>query len=472
MRIDFHPTTARVEPPGLLRAFRQHLRVPDLDAGTGWLYLSDHHTGDVWPGLTNRLYHEATARGLAPVVQDCTGEPTYTPVPVDYLYAHQAEALASLLMHRRGILHSAPRSGKTVVAAALIRSLVQHRPAVFLVEREELLTQQREVLERFVGEPCGILRGSTRELDRPVVVAMAQTVYHNLAQLAPWLRTVRLAVVDEVHHAAASSYHMILQWLTSVWRVYGLSATPWRTDGQDLLLEGNVGPVLHRVTYTQLIRSVDPETGRTFLVPPVVVFQDMPPPGECTDTNWQDVHRQAVVKHEVRNQAVIDFVEFMRSRDRTTVVLVDRIKHGRTLARRLGCPFTRGDSRSPDRQEVIDALRERDLDAVVSTLYREAVDIPSLDAVVNAGATASSIQYYQAMRNLTPHPGKHVAPVLDFVDRAPFLSAWAQDRLNFCHSEPGFVTCPRSDYMDGAPVDPDAVWGWLDPLLERGIGFN
>jgi superfamily II DNA or RNA helicase len=86
---------------------------------------------------------------------------------------------------------------------------------------------------------------------------------------------------------------------------------------------------------------------------------------------------------------------------------------------------------------------------VVSTLYKEAIDIPTLDGLVNAGAGKSSIAFYQQLRNMTAAPGKRIAPVLDFADRGRFLASWARQRLSMAEREDAFRCYRLTDYVSG-----------------------
>jgi DNA repair protein RadD len=120
--------------------------------------------------------------------------------------------------------------GKTVLAAEIIRSAVAKGSRIlFLAHRRELITQTADKLTRF-GVRFGIIMpGWPRALHHQVQVASVQTLIRH----PELLQQVDLVFVDEAHHASAESYQKLLGWWPSA-KVVGLTATPWRQDGEGL----------------------------------------------------------------------------------------------------------------------------------------------------------------------------------------------------------------------------------------------
>lgn len=120
--------------------------------------------------------------------------------------------------------------GKTIVAAEIIRSAVAKGSRIlFLAHRRELITQTADKLTRF-GVRFGIIMpGWPRALHHQVQVASVQTLIRH----PELLQRVDLVFVDEAHHASAASYQKLLSWWPGA-KVVGLTATPWRQDGEGL----------------------------------------------------------------------------------------------------------------------------------------------------------------------------------------------------------------------------------------------
>jgi superfamily II DNA or RNA helicase len=78
-----------------------------------------------------------------------------------------------------------------------------------------------------------------------------------------------LAIFDEAHHVAAQTIYDLLYRMPNVSTVVGLSASPWRDDGLDLLLEAALGPVRYAIRASDLI-------DQGWLVPPHIRVHRIP----------------------------------------------------------------------------------------------------------------------------------------------------------------------------------------------------
>lgn len=121
--------------------------------------------------------------------------------------------------------------GKTVVASEIIRgAMAKGSRTLFVAHRRELIQQTCDKLRRFGVEHGVIMAGIRPALQHQVQVASVQT----LAQREGLLERVDLVFVDEAHHLTARNQYskVLARWPGA--RVVGLTATPWRLDGQGL----------------------------------------------------------------------------------------------------------------------------------------------------------------------------------------------------------------------------------------------
>lgn len=131
---------------------------------------------------------------------------------------------------KRCLIVAPTGSGKTVIASVIIHSAVSKGSRVlFLAHRRELIKQTSNKLKD-LGVRHGIIMGSEpRALQHQVQVASVQTLARNITLL----EHVDLIFLDEAHHAAAKQYEdILLRYPKAV--VVGLTATPWRLDGEGL----------------------------------------------------------------------------------------------------------------------------------------------------------------------------------------------------------------------------------------------
>ena len=164
----------------------------------------------------------------------------------------QHDALNSLLTARGGILQLACGRGKTVIALELIARL--RVPAIIVVDNTQLLHQWRDEINRHLNVPggVGLIQGNKFDWEKDVVLATYQTLA-NKADVMPTEVRERFGVViwDEAHHVSAPVFSRSADLFAG--RRYGLTATPNRADGTQVVYEFHNGPVLYK-NLTQKLR--------------------------------------------------------------------------------------------------------------------------------------------------------------------------------------------------------------------------
>lgn len=164
-----------------------------------------------------------------------------------------AQAVAAARRNTHGGIFLAPtRSGKTLCSVEVAARL--GGSTLILVDRKPLLDQWKAAIEENVidgqGRPvrCGIIRGDQHEVppEFPFSVATLQTVI-NRSKL-DGSKLWRTVIVDECQGAPCSLVWTALRRIASHY-VFGLSATPDRSDGLGPAIPWIIGPQiaeLHR----------------------------------------------------------------------------------------------------------------------------------------------------------------------------------------------------------------------------------
>ncbi len=162
-------------------------------------------------------------------------------------HAIQREALAALRHtrergNRAGLVVLATGLGKTwlsafdsVAFAAETNGDLGSQRLLFVAHREEILDQALATYRCIrPGSVMGKFAGLEKEADATVLFASIQTLSkpQHLQRFAPG--HFAYIVVDEFHHAAADTYRRLLEHFRPGF-LLGLTATPERTDGGDLL---------------------------------------------------------------------------------------------------------------------------------------------------------------------------------------------------------------------------------------------
>jgi len=377
------------------------------------------------------------------------------------LRPYQKRAIRSLFQHRvqgywlpRGIIHLPPRTGKTVIAGALLDQLHAHRPAVFIVERIDLARQSVDALNEILDEPVGLVGDGECDV-RGVTVMTIQSLYNafNISYkmdkfmsaeraiqrkqaVVAALATCEVLIVDEAHHTAAKSYAQAVRRARNAWCVVGLSGTPWMDDGSDLRLEDVIGPIIFRRSYSAMIQGgwLLPLTVYYYHIPRIAVYSG----------NYQAVYKAAVVDNPVKTHVIREAARSLISAGKSVAILTVQIRHTRELAESIpGAVAITGKERGLYRQEVYRKLHEKRISCIVTNVMNEGIDVPSLDAAINADGGVDSRRVFQRLRVLTPYPGKKRGIYIDFLHEEKHLSRHAKRRRDFYRSEPGFKVIDR-----------------------------
>jgi superfamily II DNA or RNA helicase len=136
---------------------------------------------------------------------------------------------------KRIIIVAPTGSGKTIIASAIIKSVIEQRRGVLVVAHRREIIQQTSDKLHANGVPHGIIMAGER--DRPlefVQVASIQTLWSRAVQRENMdLPPAKLLVIDECHHCPAKTYRKIIEAYPNA-IILGLTATPCRGDGRGL----------------------------------------------------------------------------------------------------------------------------------------------------------------------------------------------------------------------------------------------
>lgn len=345
---------------------------------------------------------------------------------------HQAEILERLEAerergHHRNLVVAATGTGKTFVAAfdyqRLRKRLGGRASLLFVAHRHEILAQSMTVFRVVLGDPVFGERLGGGELPRAHehVFANIQSLHdERLSELAPDAYDV--VIVDEFHHAAASTYDRLLRHLRPKVLV-GLTATPDRADGQSILgwFDDRIAAEL------RLWKALDQG-----LLSPFQYF------GVNDDTDLRHLRwtpsgydvsalRNLYTANDVWIRRVLQEVNRRvvdPARMRALGFCVD-IAHAEFVAQRFceaGLPSVAVSQRTDDRSraEALARLQAGDLRAVFSVdLFNEGVDVPDVDTVLFLRPTESATVFLQQLgRGLRRRPDKECLTVLDFIGGA------------------------------------------------------
>jgi superfamily II DNA or RNA helicase len=333
-------------------------------------------------------------------------------------------ALAREEGRHRNLLVSATGTGKTVMAAvdyARLRTKYSRARLLFIAHRDEILTQAQGTFAHALRDPSFGERwiGGERPTRWEHVFASIQSLNANsLEQLDP--AHFDVVIIDEFHHAAASSYERVLARVQPR-ELLGLTATPERSDGLPILkwFDDRISAELrlwdaidqHRLvpfSYYGVADSLDlseiPWTrGRGYDTTALT--------GVITST---DVWARRVLKQ---------CAEYLGSLNRIRALgFCVSVEHARYMARifaehGVAARVVDGSTPAAERENALRSLDNGTVNVVFSVdLFNEGVDVPAVDTLLMLRPTDSPVLFVQQLgRGLRRAEGKSLCTVLDFV---------------------------------------------------------
>jgi len=340
---------------------------------------------------------------------------------------YQAGVVETMLQHGRGVVKLATGGGKTVIGAAVIKSVGGQW--AWLTHKVPLLYQTKAALEMRLGRKIGILGDQEEDLQE-VTVCMVQTlasVFNKPGRenVRDWCRTCVGLIGDEVHHLESDQWYSAFWQFPAIWR-FGLSATPPKPDAGGMYLQAMTGSQLCDIKAIDLIR-------RGALVQPRIWFCQIDEPVIDKKAEWPAIYSQGILKNEYRHNKISEAAAIFRTEGKPTLILVSRLGHGQAIVKacedkdvRTG--WVHGKVSQADRDTQFEDLLAGRLHAIVamSETVGEGFDVPALRAIINAtgtrgGGNAKDDETGRATlqflgRVLRPAEGKPYADYVDFVD--------------------------------------------------------
>jgi len=328
----------------------------------------------------------------------------------------QKKLINRALKRQRGILKAPTGSGKTILALGIMSCLAGH-DILFLCHTKDLLMQTRDELHKYGFGPIGIVGAGKKQLGYQYTVATMQTF--RKIDLKEWSSWYDVVFIDECHHVSkfTGSYVKILKELTTPFRI-GLTATLPEQEEAKMALEGYVGGLIGEVTIEEAA-----EIG--ILAKPRIKLLKSDYKQTVKDIRrYPDVYDSGIVKNKQRNEMILKKVSEYIKQGKTILILVTKIEHGELLRETadevfgLKIPFVQGSSAMDTRNSVKKSLDSKKISCVIATaVWKEGINIPSLDVLVNAAGGKSELQTLQRIgRGLRKTDEKSEVIILDVFD--------------------------------------------------------
>ena len=317
-------------------------------------------------------------------------------------------------------------TGKTRLFTSIIKDINEYSKNVkepvkilIIAHRTELIDQIHENLEKY-GVPHNVIAGGRdRNYKLPVNVASIQTLTHPNNLAAAKKLKVQFVIIDEAHHALASSYKKL-------WNLYpgskklGVTATPWRMNHQsfldlfdtlvmsmsikDFIRQGFLSP------YKYYSLRSDSDIQKTIDGIELDRF------GEYSEASMEE----KMDIGSIRAQLLESYLSLAEGKK--GIIYAINIAHAKHISKEYesaGYITACIDSKTPsaERKELVEDFRRGKIDIIVNVdIFSEGFDCPDIEFIQLARPTRSLVKYLQQVgRGLRPTENKEHCIILDNV---------------------------------------------------------
>jgi superfamily II DNA or RNA helicase len=287
---------------------------------------------------------------------------------------YQVDIVNNFLANPQSLQEVATGAGKTIMTAALSKSVEQYGRSIVIVPNKSLVTQT-EADYINMGLDVGVYFGDRKEFGKTHTICTWQSLNNLLkntkageadVSIGEFIEDVVCVIVDEVHMAKADALKTLLTGVFSHIPIrWGLTGTIPKADFEKIALLVSLGPVIGKLSAAELqdkgvlaqcnVNIVQLKDGVEF-------------------TNYQSELKH-LLENEKRLDKIADLIDKIKDSG-NTLILVDRVNAGRELINRLpGSVFISGETKLTERKEEYDEVATSNDKIIVATYGVAAVGI-------------------------------------------------------------------------------------------------
>jgi superfamily II DNA or RNA helicase len=349
------------------------------------------------------------------------------------LRMQQDLAAQRLLTYDHGILSAATAFGKTVVCSYLIAERKVN--TLILLHNKDLLEQWVDELRKFLTideEPptyktkagrirrrssvIGILHGNKNTMTGIIDVAMMGSIHHQ-GKFHDLINSYGMVLMDECHHCGSSTSIAVMQKVNARY-VYGVSATPKRSDHLEKTVYMLLGPIRHSFTAKEraseqgINHYVNPRYTRVL---------------DIENQNDINASYELISKSEVRNHMILEDTRNCVKNGRTPLVLTKYKEHAKYLYENLknnaaNVFLLYGDNSDKENSSIRKQLKEvprNESLILIATGQKigEGFDYPRLDTLMLTVPVSFAGRLEQYLGRINrDYEGKQDVIVYDYID--------------------------------------------------------
>ncbi len=289
------------------------------------------------------------------------------------------------------------------------------RRVLFVAHREEILNQARSTFRRIAPDaPLGLFVGAEKSPTARVVFASVQTLTRAKNLQAFAADAFDYIIIDEFHHACARTYRKLIDYFEPRF-LLGLTATPERTDGGDLLslCQENLA---YRCDLLRGIQLDHLSRFKYFGVPDLIDYKNIP----WRSRRFDEEALTLAAATQERAQNALDQLARLGG-DRTLAFCVS-IRHAEFMSdffcnRGVPAAAVHSGPTGAPRTVSLERLQSGELKVLFAVdIFNEGLDLPAIDTILMLRPTESRILWQQQFgRGLRKADGKQHLRVIDYI---------------------------------------------------------
>ena len=391
----------------------------------------DIEVEDVRNYSTNFTFNQVTEDSFADITWPKGHERAGEPI---MLRDYQVQILNNFLSNPQSIQEVATGAGKTIMTAALSKSIEPYGRSIVIVPNKSLVTQT-EADYINMGLDVGVYFGDRKEFGKTHTICTWQSLnimlkntknYEADVTIGDFIEGVVCIMVDEVHMAKADALKTLLTGVFAHVPIrWGLTGTVPKEDYEFVSLKCSLGDVIGKLSASEL-----QEAGHLANCHVNVV--------QLVDhVEYKDYQQE--LKYLTENPERIDYIaELINKVNSTgnTLVLIDRIATGKLLAERLGdnAVFVSGSTKATERKEEYDEVATSTGKIIVATYGVAAVgiNIPRIFNLVLVEPGKSFVRVIQSIgRGIRKAEDKDFVQIWDVTSTCKFAKRHLTKRKAF-----------------------------------------
>jgi len=346
---------------------------------------------------------------------------------------YQVEIINNFLDNPQSIQEVATGAGKTIMTAALSKSVEAYGRSIVIVPNKSLVTQT-EADYINMGLDVGVFFGDRKEFGRQHTICTWQSLNillkntrNQVAEISigEFIEDVVCIMVDEVHMAKADALKTLLTTVFAHVPIrWGLTGTIPKEEYEQVSLYCSIGNVMGKLSASEL-----QEAGH--------LAQCKVNIAQLVDHS-EYANYQSELKYLLEQPDRLDYIASMIEQIRTsgnTLILVDRINAGTKLTERIqGAVFVSGGTKAQARKQEYDEVADSSDKVIVATYGVAAVgiNIPRIFNLVLLEPGKSFVRVIQSIgRGIRKAEDKDHVEIWDITSTCKFAKRHLTKRKQF-----------------------------------------